>query len=204
MAKCAQRSWHQGVPIRLSPTPTARCVLLVVRGAEGLGASPGRASSYRGQPWQARCSSSHHQPSPTATHTQEFVRLYTEWVLERSIAAQFTAFRRGFLRVCSGPALGLFTPPELELLVCGLPHLDFAALQAVARYEGGYSPDHPTVQAFWEVRSGGWWGRWGGLGGVHEVERSGRAGGTVSHLLHLVRPPYRCCTPLAWRKRCPS
>jgi hypothetical protein len=33
----------------------------------------------------------------------------------------------------------LFNPPELELLVCGLPHLDFEQLEAAAKYEGGYS-----------------------------------------------------------------
>lgn len=39
-------------------------------------------------------------------------------------------------QVCNGPALGLFTASELELLICGLPHLDFDALEAAAKYEG--------------------------------------------------------------------
>lgn len=43
------------------------------------------------------------------------------------------------LKVCAGPALTLFTPAELELLICGLPHLDFEALQGAAKYEGGYT-----------------------------------------------------------------
>ena len=43
---------------------------------------------------------------------------------------------------------------ELELLVCGLPHLDFEALQATARYDGGFSAEHPTVQSFWRVAEG--------------------------------------------------
>jgi hypothetical protein len=43
------------------------------------------------------------------------------------------------LQVCSGPALTLFNPTELELLICGLPHLDFEQLEAAAQYEGGYS-----------------------------------------------------------------
>lgn len=38
---------------------------------------------------------------------------------------------------------------ELELLVEGLPHLDFGALQAGARYAGGYSEASPTVQHLW-------------------------------------------------------
>ncbi len=54
-------------------------------------------------------------------------------------------------QVAGGPALGLLREEELELLVCGQRHLDFGALQAAARYEGGYSASHPVVQAFWEV-----------------------------------------------------
>lgn len=116
------------------------------------------------------------------------MELYTRWLLDSSVQAQFGAFRRGFLRasgpcavlvlmacmrrgwfgglwqqqracspaggsplaplpaapppvqVCNGPALTLFTPTDLELLVCGLPHLDFEALQRVARYEGWGRP----------------------------------------------------------------
>ncbi|EFN57786.1 hypothetical protein CHLNCDRAFT_21324 [Chlorella variabilis] len=87
----------------------------------------------------------------TAANRREYVDLYTAWLLEGSVGRQFGAFRAGFLRVCGGPALTLFTPAELELLVCGLPHLDFEALQAVAKYEGGYSAEHQEVRWFWEV-----------------------------------------------------
>ncbi|KAL4425546.1 hypothetical protein ABPG75_009562 [Micractinium tetrahymenae] len=90
----------------------------------------------------------------TAANRREYVQLYTGWLLEGSIASQFTAFRRGFLRVCSGPALTLFTPAELELLICGLPHLDFEALQRVAKYEGGYTQDSSAVRWFWQVLQG--------------------------------------------------
>lgn len=55
------------------------------------------------------------------------------------------------VQVAGGPALSLLRDEELELLVCGLPHLDFDALQAAARYEGGFAADHPTVRQFWRV-----------------------------------------------------
>lgn len=35
----------------------------------------------------------------TAANRQEYVRLYTEWVLNDSISRQFTAFARGFHQV---------------------------------------------------------------------------------------------------------
>lgn len=41
------------------------------------------------------------------------------------------------LQVCGGLALSLFRYDELELLVCGLPHLDFNELEKNARVGGG-------------------------------------------------------------------
>jgi hypothetical protein len=38
---------------------------------------------------------------------------------------------------------------EVELLVEGLPHLDFKELQAGAWYEAGYSATHPTINTLW-------------------------------------------------------
>lgn len=45
----------------------------------------------------------------------------------------------------------LFRYEELELLICGLPHLDFHELERVAKYDGGYNADHPTVRHLWDV-----------------------------------------------------
>lgn len=57
----------------------------------------------------------------------------------------------GFHEVCGGAALRMFIPEELELLICGSPSLDFAALEAVTSTEDGYTRDHPVIQAFWEI-----------------------------------------------------
>ena len=40
--------------------------------------------------------------------------------------------------------MGLLRPEELEQLVCGRTELDFAALQAAARYDSGFTPDTPV------------------------------------------------------------
>ncbi|KAL6753460.1 hypothetical protein V8C86DRAFT_3019437 [Haematococcus lacustris] len=87
----------------------------------------------------------------TAANRQQYVQLYCEWLLTKSIAKQFTAFAHGFHQVCGGLALGLFTAAELELLVAGLPHLDFEAMRQAARYEGGYHAEHPTILDFWSI-----------------------------------------------------
>ena len=116
----------------------------------------------------------------TAHNRQEYVDLYTKWILHDSIALQFSAFAVGFyevgylshesmiestscgralgsnltcaLQACGGPALTLFRSEELELLICGLPHLDFFSLESAGtRYDGGYYAEHPTIKAFWST-----------------------------------------------------
>ncbi|KAJ9515135.1 hypothetical protein QJQ45_028940 [Haematococcus lacustris] len=116
------------------------------------------------------------QTPVTAANRPQYVQLYCDWLLTKSIAKQFTAFAHGFHQVCGGLALGLFTAAELELLVAGLPHLDFEAMRQAARvgpgnalslshakppslparrsgsgYEGGYHAEHPTILDFWSI-----------------------------------------------------
>mmetsp|Transcript_50050 Transcript_50050/g.73512 ORF Transcript_50050/g.73512 Transcript_50050/m.73512 type:complete len:293 (-) Transcript_50050:52-930(-) len=81
----------------------------------------------------------------------EYVELYIKYLLEDSIAQQFGAFAEGFHEVCGGPALRMFIPEELELLICGNPSLDFHALEEVTSTEDGYSRDHPVIVNFWTV-----------------------------------------------------
>jgi ubiquitin-protein ligase E3 A len=64
---------------------------------------------------------------------------------------QFEAFAKGFLMLCGGPALQLFSATELERLVCGNPTLDFDNLVRNARYEGGYHAEHRVVQWLWQA-----------------------------------------------------
>jgi len=90
----------------------------------------------------------------TAANREEYVERYTRWVLTDGVDQQFRAFAHGFHQVCGGVALSLFRHDELELLVCGLPHLDFGELQRGAKYEGGYSESHGTVQSLWSVLNG--------------------------------------------------
>eukprot|EP00286_Rhodomonas_abbreviata_P003077 CAMPEP_0181344412 /NCGR_PEP_ID=MMETSP1101-20121128/32159_1 /TAXON_ID=46948 /ORGANISM="Rhodomonas abbreviata, Strain Caron Lab Isolate" /LENGTH=631 /DNA_ID=CAMNT_0023456213 /DNA_START=77 /DNA_END=1970 /DNA_ORIENTATION=+ len=87
----------------------------------------------------------------TADNRQEYVDLYVKYLLEDSIQQQFAAFAEGFHQVCGGPALRMFIPEELELLICGSPSLDFHALQEITSTEDGYTRDHPVISNFWSV-----------------------------------------------------
>lgn len=60
---------------------------------------------------------------------------------------QFEAFAKGFMMLCGGPAMHLFSATELERLVCGNPILDFKALEVNARYDGGYNAEHRVRSA---------------------------------------------------------
>ncbi|XP_070553095.1 ubiquitin-protein ligase E3A-like [Ptychodera flava] len=88
----------------------------------------------------------------TNENRQEFVELYADYVLNKSIEKQFRAFLRGFLMVTDeSPLKQWFTPEEVEMLVCGSKHLDFDALEEATEYDGGFSRDSPIIRQFWEI-----------------------------------------------------
>jgi len=92
------------------------------------------------------------------SNREEFVKLYATYLLTGSIRQQFDAFRKGFARLCNSPALPrLFSPEDLELLICGNPKLDFTQLESNTRYHGFNIPSgrkRPTeavVENFWSL-----------------------------------------------------
>ncbi|XP_076154126.1 putative E3 ubiquitin-protein ligase HECTD2 [Alosa pseudoharengus] len=86
----------------------------------------------------------------TNVNRKEYVQLYIDFLLNKSIEKPFAAFYHGFHSVCASDAIMLLRPEEVEVLVCGSPHLDMVSLQRVAQYEG-YSKTDPTIRAFWDV-----------------------------------------------------
>ncbi|XP_031610121.2 probable E3 ubiquitin-protein ligase HECTD2 [Oreochromis aureus] len=86
----------------------------------------------------------------TKQNRKEYVQLYVDFLLNKSIYKQFAAFYHGFHSVCASDALMLLRPEEVEMLVCGSPELDMGALQKAAQYEG-YSKTDATVRCFWDV-----------------------------------------------------
>ncbi|XP_053733151.1 ubiquitin-protein ligase E3A [Synchiropus splendidus] len=88
----------------------------------------------------------------TKENRQEFVGLYADYILNKSVERQFRAFKKGFLMVTSeSPMRYLFRPEELELLICGSRNLDFEALEKSTDYDGGYSKDTQIIKDFWET-----------------------------------------------------
>uniref|UniRef100_A0AAZ3QPI7 Ubiquitin-protein ligase E3A n=1 Tax=Oncorhynchus tshawytscha TaxID=74940 RepID=A0AAZ3QPI7_ONCTS len=87
-----------------------------------------------------------------ADNRKEFVSLYGDYILNKSVERQFKAFRRGFQMVTNeSPLKCLFRPEEVELLICGSRNLDFQALEETTEYDGGYSKDCRIIKDFWET-----------------------------------------------------
>ena len=47
------------------------------------------------------------------------MKLYSDWLVNKSIDKQFKAFRRGFYRVVTGNIIKVFLPGQLERIICG-------------------------------------------------------------------------------------
>lgn len=83
---------------------------------------------------------------------QEFVDMYSDYLLNKSIERQFRAFKKGFEMVTDeSPLKLLFRPEEIELLVCGSRKFDFVELEKSTEYEGGYTKDSQVIKDFWSV-----------------------------------------------------
>ncbi|XP_055855147.1 ubiquitin-protein ligase E3A isoform X2 [Episyrphus balteatus] len=83
---------------------------------------------------------------------QEFVDLYSDFLLNKSIERQFKAFKKGFEMVTDeSPLKLLFRPEEIELLVCGSRNFDFVELEKSTEYEGGYTSDSQIIKDFWSI-----------------------------------------------------
>ncbi|CAG8527024.1 7036_t:CDS:10 [Ambispora gerdemannii] len=87
----------------------------------------------------------------TNENREEFVSLFVDFWLNKSVERQFNAFKEGFDLVCGESAVQLCRAEEVELLVCGSPDFDFEALEQITHYDGGYSKSSPVIRFFWEV-----------------------------------------------------
>lgn len=81
----------------------------------------------------------------------EYVEKYVDHVLNTSIETSFDAFATAFHALIAPETLHAFDADEIELLVCGNKHVDFAKLEASAQYDGHFHRNHPTIKAFWAV-----------------------------------------------------
>ncbi|XP_058461003.1 probable E3 ubiquitin-protein ligase HERC4 isoform X2 [Malaya genurostris] len=87
----------------------------------------------------------------TQENKDEFVRLYVDYKLNKSVAKSFQQFYAGFMKVCGGRVLKLFEAQELMAVVIGNEEYDWLALEEQAEYKNGYKSSDQTIRWFWEV-----------------------------------------------------
>ncbi|XP_022905557.1 ubiquitin-protein ligase E3A [Onthophagus taurus] len=92
------------------------------------------------------------QVAVTQTNKFEFVEMYADFLLNKSVEKQFRAFYKGFQMVTDeSPLELLFRPEEVELLICGSKTFNFNSLEQATEYDGGYTSDSPIIKHFWSV-----------------------------------------------------
>ncbi|CAL0324794.1 unnamed protein product [Lupinus luteus] len=80
----------------------------------------------------------------------EYVDLVAEHMLTNAIRPQINSFLEGVNELVPGELISIFNDKELELLISGLPEIDFDDLKANTEYTG-YTLASSVVQWFWEV-----------------------------------------------------
>ncbi|KFQ38120.1 putative E3 ubiquitin-protein ligase HERC3, partial [Mesitornis unicolor] len=81
---------------------------------------------------------------------KEFVDLYVNYVLNKSVQKPFEDFMRGFLRGCPGRMWKMFFPVELQIVLQGHTKFDWHLLEKNVTYMG-YKKIDPTIRNFWIV-----------------------------------------------------
>ncbi|MFT7807611.1 putative E3 ubiquitin-protein ligase HERC6 [Arapaima gigas] len=87
----------------------------------------------------------------TNANKKEFVDVYVEYILNKSVETTFEEFKRGFFTVCDIDVVELFQPQELMELMVGNEDYDWDKLRQNTIYEGEYYTGHPNIVNFWEV-----------------------------------------------------
>ena len=83
----------------------------------------------------------------------EYITLYSEYFLEKSIEKQIKAFVEGFNSLIPHEEIRLFSAIELDLLICGIQTIDIDDLKMNIVYESPYYEDHHIVKMFFNVIS---------------------------------------------------
>lgn len=88
----------------------------------------------------------------TEDNRQQYVDMYTRFILKDSVLCQILAFVEGFRLIANMEGfLQHVNCYELERIVCGDPNMKIEDLQKVSKYEGGYAADTQIVQWFWDI-----------------------------------------------------
>jgi len=89
----------------------------------------------------------------TDENKYDYVRLIAHHRMTAGIRGQIDAFLSGFYELVPAHLIGIFSAPELELLICGLPDVSIEDLQANTEYHQ-YKVAEDTIRWLWEILHG--------------------------------------------------
>ena len=89
----------------------------------------------------------------TDENKEEFVKLMCEYRMKVQIKQQIDAFLTGFYGLIPKNEIQMFTPNELDLLICGVPEIDFKDLRENCDFQPPYHSKHHVINMFFDVIS---------------------------------------------------
>jgi E3 ubiquitin-protein ligase NEDD4 len=87
----------------------------------------------------------------TADNLPQYLEAILKYRMLDRTKDQIAELLLGFFDVAPEPALTVFDPNELELMLCGLPTIDIDDWEKNTIYSGGLTEDNTVVKWFWEV-----------------------------------------------------
>ncbi|XP_011311029.1 E3 ubiquitin-protein ligase Nedd-4 isoform X2 [Fopius arisanus] len=87
----------------------------------------------------------------TDENKDEYISLVIQWRFVSRVQDQMNAFLDGFNALVPLTLVKIFDEHELELLMCGIQHIDVKDWKKNTLYKGDYHANHITVQWFWRV-----------------------------------------------------
>ncbi|XP_014598335.1 PREDICTED: E3 ubiquitin-protein ligase NEDD4 isoform X4 [Polistes canadensis] len=89
--------------------------------------------------------------SLTDENKDEYISLVIQWRFVSRVQEQMNAFLEGFNALIPPTLVKIFDEHELELLMCGIQHIDVKDWKQNTLYKGDYHANHIVVQWFWRV-----------------------------------------------------
>lgn len=87
----------------------------------------------------------------TNDNRMDYVSSYVNYKLRKSVIGQINAFCDFFNEIIPQEFIRMFSPSELDMLICGVHHIDLEDMRKHTHYEPPYHDEHPTIVVFFNV-----------------------------------------------------
>ncbi|CAH1107655.1 unnamed protein product [Psylliodes chrysocephalus] len=85
------------------------------------------------------------------SNKDEYIKCIIQWRFIGRVQEQMNAFLEGFSELIPLNLMKIFDEHELELLMCGIQHIDVKDWKVNTLYKGDYHSNHIVIQWFWRV-----------------------------------------------------